>query len=98
VSEGCEDAAAAAVAALDSFLGGDNGVFDLFGQGRQRPGQHGSCDHQDSECGHQDQSIQNEGQVPQLTCAEARWVCTSDAECGKALEYYHLYCRAMFRY
>ncbi len=26
-----------------------------------------------------------------------RWICQSDAECGKALEYYHLFCRAMFR-
>lgn len=32
-----------------------------------------------------------------VSCTEARWICTADAECGKALEYYHLYCRSMFR-
>lgn len=32
-----------------------------------------------------------------VSCTEARWICAADAECGKALEYYHLYCRAMFR-
>ena len=26
-----------------------------------------------------------------------RWICDSDSECSKALEYYHLYCRGMFR-
>ena len=31
-----------------------------------------------------------------MSCTEARWICSSDAECGKALEYYNLYCRAMF--
>ena len=36
-----------------------------------------------------------EGSV--VTCSEARWICSSDAECGKALEYYNLFCRAMFR-
>ena len=32
-----------------------------------------------------------------VSCTEARWICFSDAECGKALEYYHLLCRSMFR-
>jgi hypothetical protein len=32
-----------------------------------------------------------------VSCTEARWICSADAECGKALEYYHLYCRSMFR-
>ena len=31
-----------------------------------------------------------------VSCTEARWICSSDAECGKALEYYNLYCRSMF--
>ena len=31
-----------------------------------------------------------------VSCTEARWICSSDAECGKALEWYNLYCRAMF--
>ena len=32
-----------------------------------------------------------------VSCTEARWICLADAECGKALEYYHLFCRSMFR-
>ncbi|TRY67767.1 hypothetical protein TCAL_05161 [Tigriopus californicus] len=32
-----------------------------------------------------------------VSCSEARWICMSDAECGKALEYYHHLCRAMFK-
>ena len=32
-----------------------------------------------------------------VSCTEARWICSADAECGKALEYYHLLCRNMFR-
>lgn len=32
-----------------------------------------------------------------LTCSEARWICFADAECGKALDYYNLYCDSMFR-
>jgi len=32
-----------------------------------------------------------------VSCTEARWICHSDAECGKALEYYHSFCRSMFR-
>jgi hypothetical protein len=26
-----------------------------------------------------------------------RWICQSDAECSKALEYYNLFCKGMFR-
>ena len=32
-----------------------------------------------------------------VSCTEARWICSADAECGKALEYYQLYCQSMFR-
>ena len=31
-----------------------------------------------------------------VTCAEAQWICMADAECAKALEYYHLKCRGAF--
>ena len=31
------------------------------------------------------------------SCGEAKWICLSDAECGKALEHYHHNCGAMFR-
>ena len=32
-----------------------------------------------------------------VSCTEAQWICTADAECGKALEYYNLLCRGMFK-
>ena len=31
------------------------------------------------------------------SCSEARWICYSDSECSKALEYYLLFCKAMFK-
>ena len=33
----------------------------------------------------------------QVSCSAARWICAADAPCGKALEYYDQFCRAMFR-
>ena len=35
--------------------------------------------------------------APTRSCGEAKWICLSDAECGKALEHYHHNCGAMFR-
>ena len=32
-----------------------------------------------------------------VSCTEAQWICTADAECGKALEYYNILCRGMFK-
>ena len=32
-----------------------------------------------------------------VSCTEAQWIRTADAECGKALEYYNLLCRGMFK-
>ena len=32
-----------------------------------------------------------------VSCTEAQWICTADAECSKALEYYNLLCRGMFK-
>ena len=32
-----------------------------------------------------------------VNCNEAQWICQADAECGKALEYYNLLCRSMFK-
>ena len=32
-----------------------------------------------------------------VSCTEAQWICTADAECSKALEYYNLLCKGMFK-
>ena len=32
-----------------------------------------------------------------VSCSEARWICTSDSQCAKALEYYELYCKGLFK-
>lgn len=32
-----------------------------------------------------------------VSCTEAQWICSSDAECSKALEYYNILCRGMFK-
>nr|CAI5817474.1 unnamed protein product [Callosobruchus analis] len=33
---------------------------------------------------------------PVVSCSVAQWICGADALCSKALEYYNMYCRAMF--
>eukprot|EP00096_Caligus_rogercresseyi_P008560 TRINITY_DN2757_c0_g1_i1.p1 TRINITY_DN2757_c0_g1~~TRINITY_DN2757_c0_g1_i1.p1 ORF type:complete len:298 (+),score=72.95 TRINITY_DN2757_c0_g1_i1:100-993(+) len=32
-----------------------------------------------------------------VSCTEAKWICMSDSECSKALEYYNIFCKSMFR-
>lgn len=44
-------------------------------------------------CRPQVERVMNENILP---CGLARYICTADAICSKALEYYNLYCKAMF--
>lgn len=40
--------------------------------------------------------VMSQAKEPVLPCKVAQWICTADAQCSMALEYYNNFCRSMF--